>query len=220
MVRQQTSGGEQTARDDERSSQTGISVQNNHTNHSVRAIAITLRSDAQVPSRHIMAISGHRSEASIRNYNARPLSDQIRTCSDILSGALNGMPQESQHPSSPDAATSSNVFTMNPIPTVVHLRNTTQQIVKYQPQALSSLFSNCQVNNAQVFMAQNSARFHWTVYFSILSLDLKTISSHIKFDSVCELWWFVNFDLLTFWQLWLYSTKQIIWTILTRTVIG
>ena len=95
-----------------------------YTNHSVRATAITLWSDAQVPSRHIMAISGHRSEASLRNYNARPSSKQLRACSDILSGALNGRPQESQHSSFTDAVTSSNLLPMNPNPTVVHSRNT------------------------------------------------------------------------------------------------
>ena len=48
-----------------------------YTNHSVRAIAITLLSDRQVPSRHTMAISGHCSEASLKNYNARPSSEQL-----------------------------------------------------------------------------------------------------------------------------------------------
>ena len=77
-----------------------------------------------------------------------------------LYGALNGRPQESQHPSFPYAVTSSNVFSMNPTPTVFHSRNTAQQIVKYQPSALSSLCSNCHVNNVQLFMTQNSAGFH------------------------------------------------------------
>ena len=132
-----------------------------YTNHSVRATAITLWSDRQVPSRHIMAISGHRSEVSLRNYNARPSSEQLRACSDILSGALSGRPQQSQQPRFPDAVTSSNLLVpMNS--TVVHSRNTAQQFVKYQPQALSSLFSNCHVNNinVQVFMSHNSAGFH------------------------------------------------------------
>ena len=142
-----------------------------YTNHSVRATAITLWSDAQVPSRHTIAISGHRSEASLRNYNARPSSEQLRACSDILSGALNGRSQESQRPSFTEAVTSSSFLPMNPTPTVVHSRNTAQQFVKYQPQALSSLFSNCQVNNVQVFLAQNSADFYWTFYFLILFLN-------------------------------------------------
>ena len=129
-----------------------------YTNHCVRATAITLWSDAQVPSRHIMAISGHRSKASLKNYKARPSSEQLRACSDILSGALSGRPQQSQQPSFPDAVTSRNLLPINP--TVVHSRNTAQQFVKYQPQALSSLFSNCQVDNVQVFMSHNSAEIH------------------------------------------------------------
>jgi len=75
------------------------SLSNIYSNHSVRATAITLWSDRKVPWRHIMAISGHRSEASLRNYNARPSSEQLRACSDILSGALSGRPQQSQQPS-------------------------------------------------------------------------------------------------------------------------
>ena len=36
-----------------------------YTNHCVRATAITLRSNAGISNRHIMAISGHRSEQSL-----------------------------------------------------------------------------------------------------------------------------------------------------------
>ncbi|CAH3033946.1 unnamed protein product, partial [Pocillopora meandrina] len=88
-----------------------------YTNHSVRATAITLWSDAQVPSRHIMATSGHRSEASLKSYNTRPSSEQLRACSDILSGAMSGGPRQLN---SPNAITSSG----NPLAavnsTVVH----------------------------------------------------------------------------------------------------
>ena len=42
----------------------------------------------------IMAISG-RSEASLRNYIGRSLSEKIRVCSDILSDALRGRPNKS-----------------------------------------------------------------------------------------------------------------------------
>ena len=54
LVRQQTSGGQQTCRNDVRYFQTGISV-----------TAIMLWSNTQVPLRHIMAISRHRSESSL-----------------------------------------------------------------------------------------------------------------------------------------------------------
>ena len=41
-----------------------------HTNHCVRATAITLWSNAGLANRHIMAISGHRNEQLLRSYNA------------------------------------------------------------------------------------------------------------------------------------------------------
>ena len=91
VVRQQTFGGQQTGRDDEIKVLSKLaSLSRMYTNHTIRATAITLWSHAQVPSRDIMAISRHRSEASLRNYNARPSSGQLRACSNIHSGELNG----------------------------------------------------------------------------------------------------------------------------------
>ncbi|PFX17534.1 hypothetical protein AWC38_SpisGene18136 [Stylophora pistillata] len=109
-----------------------------YTNHCVRATVITLWSNAQLSSRHIMAISGHRSEASLRNYNTRPSSEQLRACSDILSGTLNG--RRSQ-PSSTDATTSSRNPPAAVDSTVVYSQNNTaQQFFKFQPKPLSSFF--------------------------------------------------------------------------------
>lgn len=125
------------------------------TNHSVRATAITLWSNAQVPSRHIMAISGHRSEASLKSYNTRPSSDQLKACSTIISSALNGSQQQSHMdgnfdtPSSPVSVN----FTAFQSQNAVHN-------VKFQPQALNSLFSSCKIENLQVFMGHNFSRFH------------------------------------------------------------
>jgi integrase len=49
----------------------------NYTNHSIRATSITEMDEAGVASRHIMRISGHESETSIKNYSNR-LSDKKR----------------------------------------------------------------------------------------------------------------------------------------------
>ena len=35
-------------------------------------------------------LPGHLSEANLNSYNAHPPSDQLKSCSDILSGALSG----------------------------------------------------------------------------------------------------------------------------------
>ena len=45
------------------------------------------------------ALSGHRSEASLRSYTGRPSSEKIMTCSDILSDASSGRPHQSLQPS-------------------------------------------------------------------------------------------------------------------------
>jgi hypothetical protein len=50
--------------------------------------AITLCSNAGVPIRHIMAISGHRNEQSLAHYNTRPSTSQLRNCSEVFSRSL------------------------------------------------------------------------------------------------------------------------------------
>ena len=59
-----------------------------YTNHSLRATAITLWSQAGISSRQIMAISGHRNEQSLKHYNDRPSENQLRQCSNVISEAL------------------------------------------------------------------------------------------------------------------------------------
>ena len=56
-----------------------------YTNHCIRATAITLWSDAGLSNRHIMTLSGHRNENSLKSYNARPSSQQLQVCSNVLS---------------------------------------------------------------------------------------------------------------------------------------
>ena len=111
-----------------------------YTNHSVRATAITLWSDRRVPSWHIMAISGHRSEARLRNYKAHPTSEQLRACSDILSGVLSGRPQKSQQPSFPDAFTLSNLLVPNEFDCCSFTKHSAASSLKVEPPFLFCLF--------------------------------------------------------------------------------
>jgi len=55
-----------------------------YTKHSVRATAITFWSTAGLTNREIMAISGHRSESSLKSYHSMPSANQLRKCSDSL----------------------------------------------------------------------------------------------------------------------------------------
>ena len=59
-----------------------------YTNHSVRASAITMLSNANVPDRHIMFISGHGSEQSIAHYSSRPSVSQLESVFNTISNAL------------------------------------------------------------------------------------------------------------------------------------
>jgi hypothetical protein len=61
----------------------GLSVR--YTNHCIRATCITTLYHKGVEARHIMGISGHKSENSIRSYSERLSEDKKRHISDILS---------------------------------------------------------------------------------------------------------------------------------------
>ena len=75
----------------------GAKLSQLYTNHSVRASAITLLPDANVPDRHIMFISGHSSEQSIAHYSSQPSVSQLENVSDTISNALkNHQPQSTQ----------------------------------------------------------------------------------------------------------------------------
>ena len=56
----------------------------NYTNHSIRATAITVLVESGYEARHIMAVSGHKSENSIRSYAARTSLSKKRKMSEAL----------------------------------------------------------------------------------------------------------------------------------------
>lgn len=66
-----------------------------YTNHCVPATTITLWTEAGLATRHIMMISGHKNEQSLKHYNSRPLTSQLKECSNVLSSAL-GCDQQSE----------------------------------------------------------------------------------------------------------------------------
>ena len=105
------------------------SLSQQYTNHSVRATAITLWSNAGIPNRHIMAISGHRSEQSLAHYNTRPSTSQLRNCSEVLSQSLVTTTPES----------SSKGVTVRQNNSVVVAQEKTASF-------LESVFSNCTVH--------------------------------------------------------------------------
>ena len=75
----------------------GAELSQIYTNHSVRASAITLLSDPNIPDRHIMFVSGHSSEQSLVHYSSRPSETQLESVSDTISNAVeNNQPQSTE----------------------------------------------------------------------------------------------------------------------------
>ena len=73
-----------------------------YTNHCVTTTAMTFCSDSNIPSRHIMSISGHKNEQSLAHYNCRPTFTQLEVCSDVLAITIN---KGTQHKLQMDSST-------------------------------------------------------------------------------------------------------------------
>ena len=58
------------------------------TNHSIRATSVTVLANANVETRLIKSITGHKSDTSIESYSSRPSSSQQELMSSILSNYL------------------------------------------------------------------------------------------------------------------------------------
>ena len=113
-----------------------------YTNHSVRATAITLWSNAGIQNRHIMAISGHRSEQSLAHYNTRPSTSQLQRCSEVLSRSLTA-----ESPVSSGTA----INTHSQIQEQIEMTAATTS-----SSYVGSLFNNCTVQQAHVHVTFGS----------------------------------------------------------------
>ena len=118
------------------------------TNHSVRASAIILLSDANVPDRNIMFVSGHSSEKNIAHYSSRPSVSQLESVSDTISNALeNHQPQSKQ------------ISTVTSTPLIESANRMASNVSMSTATAsfLSGFFISCNVQgNVQVFFGLQS----------------------------------------------------------------
>ena len=151
-----------------------------YTNHSVsvRATAITLRSNAGVQNRHIIEISGHRSEQSILHYNTQPSTSQFRTCSEVLSRSLTSDRSESL------AVTAINIqkeVQENSIVVATATEKTTS--------GFGSFFNNCTVQNVHVTLGSNFSHTCWHLLSHCFQCFLNGLFSTI--DVLCEAFWLV-----------------------------
>ena len=84
-----------------------------------------------------------------------------------------------------------------------------------QPHSLSSLFSN-----SSGFLERKLSRILVKDFlFDPNFRPKKCLNSSVSLLWTC-FWWILNFDGLTFWQIWSRLTNKMFWTILTRIVTG
>ena len=104
------------------------------TNHCLRATSVTVLSDNHCETRHIKAMTGHKSDHSIESYNQRPSFEQQRKMSNILSSCLlNKSNNEESSTSSADKENS-----------LVHLEQRSRHGVEIQASPASVLVQNNQ----------------------------------------------------------------------------
>lgn len=75
-----------------------------YTNHCIRSTCITALDDNGIETRHIMGLSGHKSESAVRAYSKRLSEKKTRQISDILSATV----QETGNDESRNSCTSTN----------------------------------------------------------------------------------------------------------------
>jgi hypothetical protein len=113
-----------------------------YTNHCVRTTSITLWSNAGLTNRHIMSISGHRSEHSLQDYNRRTSTSQLKLCSEVLSEALgNETGQSDRHFAVQRRRTVERTNSMSSATTTL----TSQSIEIDNLPNFGSLFSGCSI---------------------------------------------------------------------------
>lgn len=122
----------------------GAKLSKVYTNHCIRASAITLLANNNIPSRHIMSVSGHTNEQSLASYNSRPSTAQLKRFSEIFSTAVLGH-QDSESttscsgPCSASSTSSSEICSPNPL---------------VGPE--KSIFQSCNIGQAHVFVFQSN----------------------------------------------------------------
>ena len=119
-----------------------------YTNHCVRAIAITLWSEAGFSDRHSCHISGNRNPNSLQHYNSRPSSTQLRKCGDVLSSALRDAKQTKQK--FPGSSQPENRLQTAEVPATeveTHSRSFSALI---HMEMLGGIFNSCTIGSVQI----------------------------------------------------------------------
>lgn len=108
-----------------------------YTNHSIRATAITEMDAAGIDTRHIMRVSGHKSDSSIKHYVERLTENKKREISDCLGEKLMGATAPKCAKTQTPVSTSTSSLPLNTIsPSAQNVANSQVDIADYDFQDL------------------------------------------------------------------------------------
>lgn len=117
-----------------------------YTAHCLRATAITGMSDAGFEARHIMYMSGHRNEASLRSYNRNPSQLQKKDLSHTLTAVATGECHRDLVIAPRTPCTSTITHSPNTVSSVNHTNSTSpsagQSVVMSNTSSSSGLLNN------------------------------------------------------------------------------
>ena len=115
------------------------------TNHCVRTTSVTILSDANVETRHIKCVTGHKSDTSIESYRTKPSFQQKEKMSTILSSFIGGenfnTPHEAQQI---HEANSDDIPKSCPVVPRPPLENTSLSVNLQQPSTSTTTLSSQQ----------------------------------------------------------------------------
>ena len=79
------------------------SLSQKYTNHSFRATSVHILDATQIPTRHIMSVTGHKAETSLKTYAGHTNNNTKKPMSNIitkLTGAVSDINNSSEQPES------------------------------------------------------------------------------------------------------------------------
>lgn len=77
-------------------------IEKRYTNHSLRATAVHVLDVAEFAGRHIMSVTGHKSENSLKTYTGYTSDKALQKMSNVISESLRSEQQSTTNPVTPD----------------------------------------------------------------------------------------------------------------------
>ena len=125
------------------------------TNHSIRATTVTVLSAANYESRHIKAITGHQSEASIESYSNTPTFHQFNAMSNAIIADFVNSGCSSADPSASLVAESTG---MKAASSSIHSTSASPDVTKEQPASCLRLNSRRHISPLHFQLYRQSSR--------------------------------------------------------------